>query len=84
VIADNETQSSQKGTSQTIGIASTKIFPGCNTSDRQLSINRHNSSGSSHTRRDDNGVDEDEDEHHLVTVQFHSVKNWSLMTSITA
>jgi len=83
-IADNETQSSQKGTSQTIGIASTKIFPGHNTSDRQLSINRHNSSGSSHTRRDDNGVDED-DEHHPVTVQFHSsVKNWSLMTSITA
>jgi len=71
-IAGPETHTSQKGASQTIGMASTKTLPGHNASHRQVAIDRHNSSGSSHTRRDDYGVDEDEDELHPVMVLLHS------------
>ena len=71
-IAGPETHTSQKGASQTIGMASTKTLPGHNASHWQVAIDHHNSSGSSHTQCDDYGVDKDEDELHPVMVLLHS------------
>jgi hypothetical protein len=85
-IAGHKTDTIRKGTSQTIGMASTKTFPGRNTSHREVVINRRkDSSASSHTQRDDNGVDEDEYELHLVTVLIHFPQSrCGLMHCITA